>query len=100
MTDDEFDTCPNCGDVNVVKHAHDCFSCRGDTARPCQACYGGYCGACGCTVLDGEPYSDDAPPEIMLAILPALTALGLATRDEMQWEMDGASNELRNIEGT
>jgi hypothetical protein len=50
-----------------------------------MACYGAYCGACGCPSINGEPYSDDADPELKLA---AALRLGAVTIDEALWEID------------
>ena len=77
--------CPACGAFEVRAHTADCFSCHGDTARACQACFGGYCAHCGVSMLPGEPYSDDPPPEVKLAIAQAL---GMLTLDEVLWQSD------------
>ena len=75
--------CPQCGEPSYTVHTADCWSCHGDTSRPCLCCYGGHCWECG--GLAGEPYSDDPPPEFKLAIAQAL---GVMTMDEGLWELD------------
>lgn len=77
--------CPDCAAPfdAITRHHPDCFSCHGDTSRPCLACYGALCTDCGCFTLDGEPYSDDPPPEVKLAVAVALNA---KTIDEAKWE--------------
>lgn len=56
--------CPYCGEINMSNHDPDCYSCHGNTDRPCIACFGDCCCACGSS-LPGEPYSDDPTPEYM-----------------------------------
>jgi hypothetical protein len=76
--------CPQCGEPSYTVQTADCWSCRGDTSRPCLCCYGGTCQDCG-YIVPGEWYSDDVPPEFKLDIAQALGAM---TMDEGLWELD------------